>query len=301
MGALSNEEKKELAIFSNILQKYGFIYDKNGETKYIGKYFYRYSEKRAWEGLKKNITQKEFLEIKNAFTFFEKRFKKVWDPKELEKRTKILRNLTGNKKWKKLAQHISVLFGGFTPVKEIFVIALLSPLAGEGVTAAGSANIGGDHITYEVPKLKKEGWEYSYSVGILAHEIAHALFSRRIGEKEIARVIKKEDIPSYIKECSMSTISVINEAITESFIPIGYLGQKYMGGDLAPLLLDNSDKGWLGKEKLDYSIVRKYLVWRLYPLAVTYGRQNKTIDEHFIEQAVLSLKNALRNKKTGNR
>src|SRR3989344_125447 len=146
MGALSNEEKKELAIFSNILQKYGFIYDKNGETKYIGKYFYRYSEKRAWEGLKKNITQKEFLEIKNAFTFFEKRFKKVWDPKELEKRTKILRNLTGNKKWKKLAQHISVLFGGFTPVKEIFVIALLSPLAGEGVTAAGSANIGGDHI-----------------------------------------------------------------------------------------------------------------------------------------------------------
>ena len=59
-GPLSSEEKNKLRIFSNILQKYGFIYGKDGETKYIGKYFYRYSEKRAWEGLKKKLNKRSF-------------------------------------------------------------------------------------------------------------------------------------------------------------------------------------------------------------------------------------------------
>lgn len=176
---------------------------------------------------------------------------------------------------------------------------MFSSLAGEGATAAGSANIGGQRITYEIPKLKKEGWEQSYSVGILAHEIAHALFSKKGGEKEIARIIKKEGMPSRARGFPMSTVSIINEAIIESFVPIGYLGQKYAGSNLAPLLLDNSDKGWIErkdkkqKKEIDYRRLRKYLMWQLYPLAAMYGRQHKSIDEYFIRQAVLLLKNAI--------
>src|SRR3990172_6360279 len=83
-------------------------------------------------------------------------------------------------------------------------------------------------------KEKKLEWEYSYSMGILAHEIAHALFSKRGGEKEVAKIIKKEHVLSHINVFPMSTISVINEAITESFVPLGYLGQKYGGKELAP-------------------------------------------------------------------
>lgn len=298
-GALSNEEKKELRVFSNILQKYGFVYDKNGKIKYIGKFFYCYPEKKAWEELKKNITQKEFLEIRNVFKVFKKRFKKIWKPQELKKRIKTVRDLTNKKSWKLLMQHIRVLFGSSASTKELFVIVLLSPLAGKGVTVAGSANIGNRHITYEIPKLKKEGWEQSYSAGILAHEIAHSLFSKKGGEKEIAKIIKKEGMPSRARGFPMSTVSIINEAITESFIPVGYLGQKYAGNNLAPLLLGNADKGWLAEENMkkekgvDYRNIRKYLMWRLYPLAVMYGRQIKPVDGYFIKQAVLSLKNAL--------
>lgn len=296
---MSDEEKKELRVFSNILQKYGFVYDKNGKIKYIGKFFYCYPEKKAWEELKKNITQKEFLEIRNVFKVFEQRFKKIWKPQELKKRIKTLRDLTNKKRRKLLMRHVRVLFGSSVSTKEIFVIVLLSPLAGKGVTAAGSANIGNRHITYEIPKLKKEGWEQSYSAGILAHEIAHSLFSKKGGEKEITKIIKKEGVPSRVRGFPMSTVSIINEAITESFVPIGYLGQRYVGSDLAPLLLDNSDKGWIERKdkkqrkEIDYWRLRKYLMWQLYPLAVMYGRQHKSIDEYFIKQAVLLLKNAI--------
>lgn len=298
-GSLNNEEKKKLKKFSSILRKYGFVYDKKGETKYIGKYFYCYSEKIAWRELGKNITQKEFLEIKNVFKVFDRRFKKIWNPREMDSRIKLVRSSAKGKGWEPLMQHISVLFEGSAATKEIFVTVLLSPLVGKGATAAGSANIGGHHITYELPKLKKEGWERGYSVGILAHEIAHALFSKKGGEKEIEKIIKKEGVPLRIKGFPTSTVSIINEAITESFIPIGYLGQKYAGNDLAPLLLDNADKGWLAEENMkkekgvDYRNIRKYLMWRLYPLAVTYGRQIKPVDGYFIKQAVLSLKSAL--------
>ncbi|MBI5913179.1 hypothetical protein HY839_01920 [Candidatus Azambacteria bacterium] len=298
-GALSNEEKRKLKVFASILQKHGFTYDKNGKTKYIGKYFYCYSEEKAWEELGKNITKKEALRIKNVFKIFEPRFEKTWNPQELAARVKTIQSFTKEKRWKELVQRVNILFGGPAITKKIFIVVLISPLAGEGVTAAGSANNGDQCITYEIPKLKNGGWERDYSMGVLAHEIAHALFSKKGGEKEIAKIIKKENIPAHIKGFPTSAVSVINEAITESFIPLGYLGQKYAGRDLAPLLLDNSDKGWLTEEKtkkergINYRNIRKYLIWQLYPLAVIYGRQSKSIDAYFIRQAVLLLKNAL--------
>ncbi|HNW96343.1 MAG TPA: hypothetical protein PKL20_00645 [Candidatus Paceibacterota bacterium] len=85
--------------------------------------------------------------------------------------------------------------------------------------------------------------------------------------------------------------------IIESFLPYGYLAQKYSDFQLAPHLLNNLPKGYKAIEDLKnnkiveyYNQLNRYLIWELYHLAIIYGREKKQIDENFINQATLILK-----------
>ncbi len=79
------------------------------------------------------------------------------------------------------------------------VVAISSPLKGEGVTAAGGANLDYKHLTLEIPFLKYGSWEFEHSIGVLAHEVAHILFGIS-GKRNIERqILVKSRIGDLIK------------------------------------------------------------------------------------------------------
>lgn len=130
--------------------------------------------------------------------------------------------------------------------------------------------------------------------------MAHILFNERAGENLIKKSCKKLKLPinKQIKNINFPTISIINEMITESFAPYGYLAQKYSDFKLVPYFLDNLPKGYQAIEDLKngktvryYNQLNRYLVWQLYPLAIIYGREKKQIDQNFIDEAAAILKN----------
>ena len=296
---LNEQEELFLQNFCKIIQKYGFQHDKNWKSKYLGQYFYFYSEKQAWDELKKAVTKNEFNDLKETFEIFNSRFEKIWKLKDQDDRIERLKRSLKDKNYKSLLDDTEKIFGNSKDNK-VDIIILFSPL-GCDETGSGSANIGSEHITFEIPKLKVDTWQMDYTMGVLAHEIGHMLFRKNKGEDLILYIIKKLKLPLEIENISMkSTVSIINEAITESFVPIGYLGQKYAKTNIAPLLLDNLEKGQTalddfreGKSIDYYSAFNKYLIWQLYPLAIQYGRNKKPIDEYCMEQVGLLIKKVL--------
>jgi len=298
---LDKQEETALKNFCKIIQKYGFQHDKNWKSKYIGQYFYLHSEKQAWEELKKAVTENESNDLKEIFEIFNSRFEKIWKLKDQDNRIETLDQSLKDKNYKSLLDDTEKIFGN-SKNNKVDIIILFSPL-GCDETGSGSANIGSGHITFKVPELKVDTWQMDYTIGVLAHEIAHMLFRKNKGENLILDVIKKLKLPLEIENVSMkSTVSIMNETITESFVPFGYLGQKYSKTNIAPLLLDNLDKGQIavndfkkGKQ-IDHRCYRqlsKYLVWQLYPLAIQYGRNKKPIDKYFVEQVGLLIKGVL--------
>jgi len=295
--ALSQEEKSALKSFSKTMKKYCFQHDKNWKSKYLGQYFYLYSGKQVWEALKKAVAEDEFNDLKEIFKIFNSRFEKIWKLKDKDNRMKILEQALEDKNYKNLLDDTEKIFGN-SKNNTVNIVILFSPLE-ENETGSGSANIGNDHITFEIPALKTDTWQMDYTVGVLAHEIGHMLFKNH-GTQLIQNVVEKLKLPLEVENMSMkNTISIINEAITESFVPFGYLGQKYAKTDIAPLLLDNLDKGktvldnFKKGEKIDYRCYRqlnKYLVWQLYPLATQYGEKKKSIDEYYVKQVGLLIK-----------
>ncbi|TRZ77357.1 hypothetical protein D4R87_02870 [bacterium] len=300
-GVLNKEETSALKSFSEIMKRYGFQHDKNWKSKFLGQYFYLYQEKQAWEELKKAIKENEFNDLKEIFKTFNPSFEKIWKLKDQDDRVKILEQSLKDKNYKLLLEDTEKIFGNSTD-NTVNIIILFSPL-GCDETGSGGANIGSKNVTFKIPALKADTWQMDYTMGVLAHEIGHMLFKDH-GTQLIQSVIEKIKLPLEIENMSMNnTVSIINEAITESFVPVGYLGQKYAKTNIAPLLLNNLGEAQSiledikkGKQ-IDYRSYRqlnKYLVWQLYPLATQYGRNKKPIDEYFVEKVGLLVKGILK-------
>lgn len=120
--------------------------------------------------------------------------------------------------------------GGKKSSEDFIIIALASPLEGEGITAAGGANIGNKHLTLEIPFLKYGSWEFEYSVGVLIHEIGHIVFNNSNNLKILKRIINNLKLPKFLFENvqpRVNTLEFITEIIIESLVPYGYLSQKY--------------------------------------------------------------------------
>ncbi|HPT40094.1 MAG TPA: hypothetical protein PLQ44_00605 [Candidatus Paceibacterota bacterium] len=297
-GPLNEEEKDALDIFKNILQLNGFTCDTIEKSKYLGKYFLLNSEEQIWQNLKKSIKDENFQKIKWIFKIFESRFKKIWK-EELNKKTiKIFEDELKKEKYDHLFNDVEKILGDNKKNKKITIHILFSPQEYE-TTGSGSACIGFNDITLELPKLKRNTWQLEYTIYVLAHEIAHILSDSRQTKSLIEKYCKKYTIPTKknIKNINFPTISIINEMIIESFLPYGYLAQKYSDFQLAPHLLNNLPKGYKAIEDLKnnkiveyYNQLNRYLIWELYHLAIIYGREKKQIDENFINQATLILK-----------
>ena len=293
-GSLTPKETNALHRFKKVIGKYGFTYRK-GKPQYLGRFFFQYTGDRIWKELKKFVTQNELQDIRNAFSVFKERFEKIWNSYKRSKRVKLLQDFLRQSHIKPLSEDLEVLFGSLKKYKEIGVCIIFSP-NNSSKTAAGGANLDSPYISLELPELKVNTWQFAFSIGILAHEIAHLLFRESGGEKMLARIAREMKIPHKTKGISFNTTSILNEMIIESFAPLGYLGQKYFPRHLAQILLTNVDNGLKamerfkhGKEVQYYNQLNQYFLWHLYPLATLYGKQKMRIDSTYVRQVAIIL------------
>lgn len=294
-GPLTTEEEEALKNFRPILQKNGF------GKKYLGKFFYIYPENQAWRALKEEVFGTDFNIIKNTFEILESRFEKIWRDNKKEERIRILRQVVNSKRFKALIEDTESIFYGGKLEKKINAVVIFSPMGPEK-TAAGGANVNGLHLTIEIPELKEGTWQLDQMAGVLAHETAHNLLGWREGRKLIEKTLKKLNLPkSKMKHFPMNFYEILNESVISSFVPNGYLGQKYSDYRLSSLFFGNLDFDLDDFEKLKkgkkiesyHGVIRYIAATKIFPLALKYGKAGKKIDENFVYQAGKAIKDSL--------
>jgi len=297
-GALTPEEEKALTSFSELMQvKYGF----QSKKTYLGGAFYKSTERAAWTAVKKIVKRPEdYDSLKNTFATLHERFEKEW--RKID--TSSLKVLEGELQKELVDEFLNAtaaIFGGEKATKRTIVLVILFSPLGSDQTAAGSANIEGDFITLELPALKKNTWQLSYSLAVLGHEISHMHFAAKHGDALIKKTIKKLRLQNKYDILPFSTQAVLNEAITSAFSPLGALGQSYFSNELATLLFGSMKKITAveqlrtdGKTIPYYGYLELWFVWKLFPLSMEYMRERKQIDKRFIEGAALLLKETVK-------
>ncbi|MFH1192706.1 MAG: hypothetical protein V1656_00065 [Candidatus Jorgensenbacteria bacterium] len=303
MGPLNGEEAKALATFKPIMRKYGFVRrPQNKKGCYLGEFFYTGSSTTVWKRLAVAVTKNEYVAIRKIFATFSQRFEKVWAGSK-DGRVDVFKGELEKRNNKNLFNDTEAIFGTSYLSTKINVVVLFSPL-GINETAAGSANLGAGYCSLELPKLKAGTWQLHYSIGILAHEIAHSLFASRGGLKLIRRAMREKNLRSQIRNISMNTISLLNEIIVASFVPLGYFGMKYFGAILTPLSVSNLKKGRRAEKTFKeggvvgyYHQLEHYFVPRCFSLASSYGKMGKPLDVWFVKGIASVLKNLTQEKR----
>ena len=293
-GTLTPEEEKALASFSYLMRaKYGFQSPKT----YLGEVFYKQSEKTVWLALKKFVKkQEDYAPIKDIFSLFENRFEKAWKKASFAS-LKVLEDEIGKENVVKFFNTVASLLGDEKIVtRSVTLVIIFSPLGGDQ-TAAGSANLQEDFITLELPALKKNTWQLSYSLATLGHELGHMCFSKRGGTAMLRDAMKKAHLKERYDQLPFSTQTVLNEAITAAFLPLGALGQLYFSTDLSPLFFSKMPKIIAAEQPQKkktvipfYGNLEFWFIWKLFPLSMEYVRNKKQIDKEFIAETALLLK-----------
>lgn len=293
---LSPKEEQALENFSGLMQtKYGF----QSPTSYLGDIFYTQNERAIWPAVKKFVkNQKDYALLKNIFSTLDNRFSKTWQIKHTS--LEILERSIKKERTTVFFNAVGSSFGAIQ--NSIAVIVLFSPLDSNH-TAAGNANLKKGFVTLELPDLKEDTWQLSYSLAILGHEIGHMLFSNRNGNSIIKNAIKSLRLKNQYDTLPLPTLTILNEAITASFSPLGALGQTYFPHELAPLLFSNLPKAITvqpsknGKKIAPYyGGLEIWFVWKLLPLSLSYVREKKPIDKNFVREAGMILKKAIEEK-----
>lgn len=293
-GRLTPEEEKALISFSNLMKgAYGF----QSKKTYLGGVFYKNTEKRTWPALKRFVKDpKDYLLIRNIFSTFHGRFEKEWKRTNMSS-LKILKEELRKNTVSEYLHTTSIIFGGEkASAKTISLVILFSPL-GSDHTAAGGANIDGNFVALELPALKKNTWQLSYSLAVLGHEIGHMYFAGRNGDAFIESAIKKLHLKDKYAALPFSTHTILNEAVAASFLPLGALGQSYFSHELAPLFLKNMRKITAVEQSIDdgkmipyYGYLDLWFAWKLFPTSMEYVCDRKQIGKKFVEKTALLLK-----------
>ncbi len=298
---LTDKEQKGLEDFKKIMENHGFIRNRMWKTKYMGQYFYiNQKESDVWNNLKKSIDNNDFKKIKNIFNVFTPRFEKIWkrSQKNLSKEISYFKQYLKSKEGVKFFKDLRSFINPKSRLNKFKIVVISSPLKGEAVTAAGSANLNNEHVTFEIPQLKFNSWEFEYSVGILAHEIGHILLDDSGGYKIIKGLIKKLKLPKFIFENiepKFSTHEFINELLIELFVPYGYLAhQQFKKFNLIGITFSVHNLKNIGAnfekfkkyEKVSAYRLQKFIFWQFYPLLVNHIKNGGIIDKNFIKNFI---------------
>ena len=275
-GKLTNAEKQALSEFSEIFQK---------AQSNLEPIFLFNDEQEIWPNLIKKVGNQKTLRTQAIFKILEKKFGLIWQTEN--KKLKVIRESfeSNEAKVKSNLLVIEKLCGlakNQLP-SQIELKLLLSSNQKEECQGWSFK---------EVVVLECSGWpitKINYLISnIFLHECFHIFLQKN--QKllsEIRSVVKdNQQLINKVKLKNWPAEVVFKEALISSFLPEGYLAEKFL--KINPIKIAQ-DK--LASKKLDnFSRLRFFCALNLYPLAKEYCEQNKQIDKHYLEKAISCLK-----------
>ncbi|MFH0906908.1 MAG: hypothetical protein ABIC36_03950 [bacterium] len=255
LGQFSSREKHAIKQFKEIHLRYPF------GKMYLGHQFFL--EKDPWKTLDKKILQKDYIELKNAFSLLEDKFNLLYkrDLSFLKKWRKALIKKSNNKRFiEKILDSLSILYKASIIEKEIDIYLLFSSLKHTG----GGANIGSKSITLEISRYPLK--DINHVLGIIWHEIIHLFFQERYFYPLLLKYFKK----------NRKKANFINELVAGALFPRGILGIRLLKNRPIAQLL---------------SRVTKKQTILIVDLAKEYLDKNKFFDKEFIKRLEVVIKN----------
>jgi len=184
------------------------------------------------------------------------------------------------KKIQSALSDLSIFYDKNLPEMTINIYLFASPKESSGIGEGAILKEKG--ITLEIRNLK----DIRDYLLIILHEIAHSFLEKNSVEK-VEKIVKKYKFPSnnLIKERGKTNL--ISELILSSFVPNGYLIEKYFN---IPIRKMTKKYIQITQKKLffakKWSFLEKYIVFHLYPLAKKYIENKKKLDENYIKIAI---------------
>lgn len=272
-GKLTEEENKALKEFKKIILRYG--YEKN---KYLGISFFSVPEKNIWVKVKNHLRPKEYDTMRWVFKIFNPRFKKIW-PQE-KRQLKIIRKILKSQTEKITSLFLEDICNLFKIDKKYFLKKHLAVflLISKKDSIGGGANLKGFSITIEC-----SGWDYNNKKRIILfiyHELIHILLKN---SKYYNELIRKYLALKGITDKNI--FELFNELVISSFIPEGYLSEKYFNKDIQKIALKKIAEAEKNRDFLkNLSSLKYFIAYHLYPWAKKYISQKKRIDLFYMDK-----------------
>lgn len=274
-GPLTPKESKSLKKASSLFKKYGF------GDKYWGKVFLSHNDDVVWDTAK-DFFGDESSSFQEVFRVFKPRFDKIWETDKvlLAKWVDQFEKYRTRLSPENLIDCLDVFFDQDESRSSVEVVFLMNIPSN---SAYGGGNLGTGHITLELSRTPIEYFRPASLV--MWHEIVHGVWQTDKYRKLLRNFIKTVDVVLPLGEISIE--GLINEAVTESLFPHGYLAQKYFGFPSK----DYFDKELSSKNIQDkISCWRNFSAYKLFPLAKHYVETKKHLDANFLEEVVQYLK-----------
>jgi len=114
-----------------------------------------------------------------------------------------------------------------------------------------------------------------FPVGIVAHEILHLLLRKNIRLFTELKNLAKDNAKLWLKtsDLPISPENFLEELLVSSFVPEGYLGEKYLQHKIKRLVM-------LPNDLLDW---RRLIAYHMRTIARNYAEKNKAIDLKYME------------------
>ncbi len=287
-GALTIKEKNALEEFAKILKKYSFKKE-NGKKLYLGIPFIISSNEKGWLAVKKWVNKEEFENIKRVFKIFDERFDKIWGKSagELEEMKRILNiSLNNKKEIKEILKNLSFLYRQKIKDKLLIKIYLFHHLAENSFN--GGANLNKNQLTLDCPSIMPNTSSEERAIRTLLHELMHNYFEtprfKNLLKNYLDRIDQNKFTDTFALKEVKSLRNIINEMITESLLPDGYLAEKYFHYIVAKNMKNIKDiESKKDKTLVDY---RKLSVCHMYSVSKNYLDNKKTIDEKYIDEII---------------
>jgi len=280
---LSKKEKNDLDKIANFLKR-------NEGDNIINIFLLAKSKRAAFHDVSLLIDKKDLRIIKDSFDIFKNRFDKIW---KIEKNIfkKAYSEINNKKRSIKLSlDSISKIYNVKNSPIKITVVLLLNPLKNRLIGGGSSIGKNAVAIEYSGSNLNKDKDMFQR---VLVHEITHSSFEENTKE-EIQKYIKsdkfKNEHGSFLEKSLIykqvpSLLTILKEMILVSFVPDGYLAEKFFGKNIIKMLRQRKCIRDSGLQK-NYHDLMLYDVFKLYPMAKKYLDRAKCIDFDYIDLAM---------------
>ena len=279
-GKLSNNERTQIAKFSNVL----FDVDFN----LIEAYFVTYRGDKLQAALKKSMSTPAVYTIKKIIKNFQQRFDSLW--KQEEPRLKKIRKYFISQS-RKLGSDLMVI----------------NRLAGDDLTAS-TYNDMPIHLVISSERSRDAvGWfsslgnrtdlvlecsgtpdkSYNFLNAILLHELFHVVLrkNRKI-MNQIAKISRENSKLLGALSRDIKPSLILEELVISSFIPEGFLGTRYTNSSIKRTS-SIGERGGL----ISFVSARKFCAYQLRKIAEEYVKTLRAIDERYLLLVISAIKN----------